>query len=130
MAVGDAMGGGARRDDKRLRMVTVAVSAEMVYQLVGSNMSSPQTAELNAGARAPTIKKWVNMTNAEAVAWLLFLSHLDGSLYPFLGGGLALGGMVLKYKYAIKWGLESGEPPTEDYRHPNGRHHTHARYAR
>lgn len=117
------MGGGS----KRLRMVTVAVSAEMVYQLVGSNMSSPQTAELNAGARAPTIQKWVNMTNAEAIGWLLFLSYLDGSMYPFLGGGLALGGMVLKYKYAIKWGLENPAPPTENY-HVNGS--TAARHSR
>lgn len=111
MALGDSMGKG----DKRLRMMTVAVSAEMVYQLVGSNMSSPQTAELNATARAPTIDKWVNLTNAEAIAWLLFLAYLDGSLYPFLGGGLALGGMVLKYRYAIKCGLASNAPPTENY---------------
>jgi hypothetical protein len=112
MAVGDSMGAST----KRMRMVTVAVSAEMVYQLVGSNMSSPQTAELNAGARAPTIQKWVNMTNAEAVAWLMFLSFLDGSLYPFLGGGLALGGMVLKYRYAIQSGLKNPAPPTENYK--------------
>lgn len=97
------------------RMLTVAVAAEMVYQLVGSNMSSPQTAELNAASRAPTIDKWVNLTNAEAVAWIIFLCILDGSLWPLLGGGLALAGMYLKYKYAIKSGLENGEPGTEVY---------------
>ena len=97
------------------RMLTVAVAAEMVYQLVGSNMSSPQTAELNAKARAPTIQKWVNLTNAEAVAWVAFLCWLDGSWWPALGGGLALGGMVLKYRYAIKSGLSKGGQPTENY---------------
>jgi len=97
-------------------MLTVAVSAEMVYQLVGSNMSSPQTAELNAAARAPTITKWVNLTNAEAVAWIVFLSLLDGSLWPAVGGGLALAGMVLKYRHAISSGLSSSAPATEDYR--------------
>ena len=97
------------------RMLTVAVSAEMVYQLVGSNMSSPQTAELNAAARAPTIAKWVNLTNLEAAAWIVFLCLLDGSLWPLLGGGLALGGMVLKYSYAIRSGLGSAEPATENY---------------
>jgi hypothetical protein len=97
------------------RMLTVAVAAEMVYQLVGSNMSSPQTAELNAAARAPTIQKWVNLTNAEAVAWIVFLCLLDGSLWPALGGGLAAAGMYLKYAYAIKAGLASGEPGTEQY---------------
>lgn len=97
------------------RMLTVAVAAEMVYQLVGSNMSSPQTAELNAAARAPTISKWVNLTNVEAAAWIIFLCLLDGSLWPLLGGGLALGGMVLKYSYAIRSGLASAEPGTEVY---------------
>lgn len=97
------------------RMLTVAVSAEMVYQLVGSNMSSPQTAELNAAARAPTISKWVNMTNAEAVAWIAFLSLLDGSLWPVVGGGIALVGMFFKYRYAINSGLAGGGQPTESY---------------
>ncbi len=97
------------------RMLTVAVSAEMVYQLVGSNMSSPQTAELNAAARAPTIRKWVNLTNLEAAAWIVFLCVLDGSLWPALGGGLALGGMVLKYGHAISSGLKDGGVPTENY---------------
>ena len=96
-------------------MLTVAVAAEMVYQLVGSNMSSPQTAELNAEARAPTISKWVNLTNWEAVAWIIFLCILDRSLWPLLGGALALGGMVLKYRYAIESGLKNGAPPTERY---------------
>jgi len=110
MALGDEMSGG-----RGLRMVTVAVAAEMVYQLVGSNMSSPQTAELNAPARAPTIQKWVNLTNAEAIAWILFLCWLDGSWWPLLGGGLALGGMFLKYRYAINSGLSNGAPGTENY---------------
>lgn len=101
-----------------MRMLTVAVSAEMVYQLVGSNMSSPQTAELNASARAPTIKKWVNLTNVEALGWIAFLSILDGSLWPAVGGGLALAGMVYKYKYAISSGLQNGAPATENYSAP------------
>ena len=96
-------------------MLTVAVSAEMIYQLVGANMSSPQTAELNAEARAPTIGKWVTLTNAEAVAWIVFLCALDESLWPALGGGLAAVGMWLKYRYAIASGLRSGAPGTESY---------------
>jgi hypothetical protein len=128
MALGDntnpmAGGMGARR----ARMITVAVAAEMVYQLVGSNMSSPQTAELNAKARANTIDKWVNITNVEASAWILFLSWMDGSLWPLFGGGLALGGMYVKYKYAIDSGLKSGEPGTENYKNPNGKVATPAR---
>jgi len=110
MAIGDS--------NKRNRAIMVAVSAEMVYQLTGSNMSSPQTAELNAGARAPTLKKWVMLTNVESLAWILFLTILDMSLWPIIGGLIALGGMVWKYDYAIKCGLKSNAPATENYSNP------------
>jgi hypothetical protein len=96
-------------------MITVAVAAEMVYQLIGSNMSSPQTAELNAPARAPAIDKWVNLTMAESAAWIILLCALDRSLWPLVGGGIAAGGMYWKYKYAIETGLADGEPGTETY---------------
>ena len=97
------------------RMIKVAVSAELIYQLVGANMSSPQTAELNAGARAPTIAKWVNLTNIEAAGWTALLCLLDGSLWPLMGGVLAAVGMYFKYQYAIDSGLKSPEPGTESY---------------
>jgi hypothetical protein len=97
------------------RMITVAVAAEMVYQLVGSNMSSPQTAELNAHARADTIDKWVNLTMLEAAAWIVLLCWLDGSLWPLFGGSVAGVGMYLKYRYAISSGLNSDAPGTENY---------------
>ncbi len=93
----------------------VAVAAEMVYQLVGSNMSSPQTAELNAPARAGTINKWVTLTNFEAAAWIIGLALLDRSWWWIVGGGLALIGMYFKYKYAISSGLKNGGQPTESY---------------
>jgi hypothetical protein len=96
-------------------MLTVAVSAEMVYQLVGANLSSPQTNELNAGARAPTLQKWVNVTNLEAAGWIAFLIILDGSLWPLIGGGLALAGMMIKYRYAINAGVNKPAAPTEAY---------------
>ena len=35
--------------------------------------------------------------------------------YYAVGGGIALGGMVLKYAYAIRSGLASAEPGTEQY---------------
>jgi hypothetical protein len=81
-------------------------------------MSSPQTAELNPAARAPTIGKWVNLTNAEAAGWVVFLCVLDKSLWPALGGSIAGVGMWLKYRYAIKSGLKSAEPATENYAGP------------
>lgn len=97
------------------RMLTVAVSAELVYQLVGANMSSPQTAELNAAARAPTITKWVNLTNLEVAGWLALLCWLDHSWWPLFGGAIAAVGMWLKYRHAIACGLRDGGKPTESY---------------
>ena len=97
------------------RAITVAVSAELVWQQVSATLSSPQTAELNAGARAPTLQKWVNVSTAEGLAWIAFLCWLDKSWWPALGGMLAGVGMLLKYRYAITAGLANGAPPTEDY---------------
>ncbi len=97
------------------RMLKVAVSAELIYQLVGANMSSPQTAELNAHARAPTISKWVNLTNLEAAGWTVLLCVLDASLWPLMGGAIAGVGMWVKYRYAINSGLTSKAKPTEHY---------------
>ena len=104
---------GALRAGRRL-LATYA-GAELVFQLTGCNLSSPQTAEMNAASRAPTIGKWVNLTTGEAIAWVLFLCWLDESLWPALGGGAAGLSMWVKYKYAINSGLKSGAPGTENY---------------
>lgn len=90
-------------------MLAVATAAEVVYQVASANLSSPQSNELDAGARAPTLQKWVNISNAEAGAWVAFLCILDGSLWPALGGGLALAGLVIKYRHAISSGLAGGQ---------------------
>jgi hypothetical protein len=97
----------------------VATTAEMIYQLTGSNMSSPQTAKMNAPARADTIDEWVNITVIEAIGWIIFFCWLYGSLWPIVGGGLAMSGMWGKYRYAITSGLREGGPATEDYTNPN-----------
>lgn len=108
-AAGSLTGGMSRR---RSIMLVVTVSAELVWQLTGANLSSPQSNELQAKQRAPTLSKWVNLTNAESAAWVAFLCVLDGSGWPLLGGGLAAGSMAVKYKYAISSGLRSGAPST------------------
>ncbi len=109
------MGPKEKNGYKFRRGAIVALTAEMVYQLTGSNMSSPQTAELNAGARAKTINKWVMLTHWEAIGWTLFFTWLYGSFWAIVGGGLAWSGMYGKYRYAISSGLKNGGPPTEDY---------------
>jgi hypothetical protein len=96
------------RNSRTLRMLSVATAAEVVYQVASANLSSPQSNELDAGARAPTLQKWVNISNAEAAGWVIMLCVIDGSMWPALGGGLALGGLVLKYRHAISSGLAKG----------------------
>jgi hypothetical protein len=97
------------------RMLTVTAAATAVWTLVGCNLSSPQTAELNAGARSETIGKWTGMTWVEAGAWIVFFCWLDRSLWPAVGGILAGATMAAKYKYAIASGLASTAAPTESY---------------
>jgi hypothetical protein len=96
------------RPARTLRMLAVASAAQVVYQVASANLSSPQSNELDAGARAPTLQKWVNISNFEAAGWVAFLCLLDGSLWPAVGGGLALGGLVVKYRHAINSGLANG----------------------
>lgn len=100
------------------RGTEVAITAEMVYQLTGCNMSSPQTAHLNARARADTITFWVRLTNWESAAWTAFFMWLYGSWWPLLGGALAGTGMYGKYRYAITTGLKEGGKATENYQDP------------
>ena len=97
------------------RMLAVYAGAELVYQLTGANLSSPQTAEMNARKRAATIGKWVAMTHGKSVFWIGLLCTLDGSAWPLLGGGLAAADMHFSYRYAIRSGLSSNAPGTETY---------------
>lgn len=129
MALGDSGNSmGSKSQAKFRRGMTVVGSAEMIYQLTGSNMSSPQTAELNAGARAPTIGKWVTVTQWESVAWVAFLCWLFGNFWPIVGGGLAWSGMWAKYRHAIASGIKNPAPGTENYK-TGGVGSTGGRYA-
>lgn len=101
------------------RGVIVYTSAELIYQLTGANMSSPQTAEMNAKARSKGIGKWINLTILESAFWTAFLWWLYGSPWVIVGGGLAGTGMWGKYKYAINTGLKENGPATENYQNPD-----------
>jgi hypothetical protein len=96
-------------------MLGVYAGGELVYQLTGANLSSPQTAEMNARKRAATIGKWVVATHCKSAVWVTLLCALDGSLWPALGGTLAAVDMHFSYRYAIRSGLSSSAPATETY---------------
>ena len=111
MAIGEGGDGGARTR----RAILVAVSAEVVWQITSKALSSPQTAELDAVARAPTIWKWVKIAGWESAAWITFLSVLDGSLWPAFGGTLAGVTTYAQYKHAITSGLGGNSRPGGTY---------------
>lgn len=112
MAVEAGFGGSGRRGQ---RAILVAVSAEVVWQITSKALSSPQTAELDAVARAPTIWKWVKIAGWESGAWIAFLCFLDGSLWPAVGGVTAGVTTYAQYKHAIDSGLNGNSRPGGGY---------------
>lgn len=105
------------------------VAAAVVYDIVAATNSSPQTTEINARLRAHTLMKWVHIGLAQAVAFILLAAMGDRkNRGPILaGGGLASVAMYYQYVYAKKCGMESSEPPTEDFGQNGTGHRHHAR---
>lgn len=92
-----------------------------VKDIYSADNSSPQTTELNAKKRAPTLMKWVNIAAIESagVVFLLTAAAPPGhKRWPFLGGALALAVTYGQYLYAKDCGLRSVEDGTEDYAPP------------
>jgi hypothetical protein len=97
--------------------VALLVSAGLVYEAIAAACSSPQTTELNAGARAATLMKWVHIGVAQGIGLVLIAAFLDRKhRVPILvGGGLAAVLMYGQYVHARRAGLASCEPGTESY---------------
>ncbi len=97
--------------------IAFLVAAGIVYEIVAAACSSPQTTEINAGARAGTLMKWVHLGIAQAIVFVLIAAMLDSKhAAQILGGGfLAAGLMYGQYTHAKKAGLRSSLPGTEQY---------------
>ncbi|HZR54581.1 MAG TPA: hypothetical protein VFB06_34410 [Streptosporangiaceae bacterium] len=97
--------------------VAFLVSAGIVYEIIAAACSSPQTTEINAGRRADTLMKWVNIGVGQAVLFVLIAAWLDRAhRWSILGGGaLAAVLMYGQYAHARAAGLRSTEPGTETY---------------
>jgi len=89
-----------------------------VKDIYSADNSSPQTTEINAKHRAPTLMKWVNIAAIES-AGLIFVLTLTAPRghrkFPILGGLLSLMVTYSQYVYAKACGLKSSEPVTEDF---------------
>lgn len=104
---------GAMRSDDAL---TFMVSAGLVYEVIAAACSSPQTTEINAGARSKTLMKWVGLGMVQAAGFVAIAALMSGRPKPAIyGGGLALALMGAQYWHANDAGLKSGAPGTEQY---------------
>ena len=103
--------------DKGSSGIAFLVSAGIVYEIIAANCSSPQTTELNAGTRAPTLMKWVHLGLGQAALFVGAAIMFDpGHAVPILAGGLlAAGVMHMLYGHAKTAGLASSEPGTEQW---------------
>lgn len=100
--------------------VAFAVYAALAYEIIAAVNSSPQTTEINAAARAPTLMKWVKIAMLQlalfgGIGVTIEWKH-GRPVWP-VAGGVALGGALLywQYVYAANCGLKSAAPGTEDY---------------
>ena len=95
--------------------VAFLVSSGIVYEIIAAACSSPQTTEINAGTRAPTLMKWVHLGLVQAAGFVALAAIIDPrNSGPILSGGILAGGLMYwQYCHAMKSGLASGEPGTE-----------------
>jgi hypothetical protein len=97
---------------------TVAIYAALMYDVISATNSSPQTTEINAAKRGPTLMKWVKVGLAQGVLFVaigVFIESPGKRWRPLLGGGLAAALLWYQYVHAHNAGIASGEPGTEDY---------------
>jgi hypothetical protein len=98
--------------------VKVAVYATLMYDVISATNSSPQTTEINASKRAPTLMKWVRLGLAQGALFVVLGVYLEkktgGAPWaPVLGGGLAAGLLWAQYRHAMQSGLSAPGASTE-----------------
>jgi hypothetical protein len=97
--------------------IAFLVSAGIVAEIVAKACSSPQTTELNAAERAPTLMKWVNIGMAEAALFVAVAAAVDKAhRVPIILGGVVEGAITYaEYLHGKQAGLASNAPGTERY---------------
>jgi len=97
--------------------IAFLVSAGIVFEIIAYSCSSPQTTELNAAKRAPTLMKWVHIGQVQSVAFVAIAAYIDPPRRrPIIYGGVAAMGLSeILYLHAKSAGLKNGGPPTEEY---------------
>lgn len=97
--------------------IAFIISYTMCGEIMAKDVSSPQTTELNAGVRAPTLMKYVHIGQVESAAIIALAAYWDKPFRkPILYGGI-LGILVneVLYVYAKQQGINNPGPATENY---------------
>lgn len=97
--------------------VAFLVSAGIMAEIIAKACSSPQTTELNADKRAPTLVKWVSIGIVEGLLLVFFAATVDKKYrVPILLGGVLEAVITyVEYAHAKSSGLKNGGPTTETY---------------
>jgi hypothetical protein len=98
--------------------IAFLVSAGIVAEIVAKACSSPQTVEINADKRAPTLMKWVNIGMLEALVFVVAAAMMDKKHRgPIILGGITEAIITYaEYIHGKSAGLaQPGKPGTEDY---------------
>lgn len=102
--------------------VAFLVSYGIVCEIIAKVNSSPQTTELNAEKRAPTLMKWVHIGMVESALVVGVAYTIDKKYrYPILAGGIL--GMIIteaEYIHAKSCGLANAGEPTEEWERVQG----------
>jgi hypothetical protein len=96
---------------------TVAIYAALMYDIISATNSSPQTTEINAARRGPTLMKWVKIGLLQGVLFVaigVVIERPGKRWRPVLGAGTAAGLLWFQYVHAHNAGISSDEPGTED----------------
>jgi hypothetical protein len=96
----------------------IGIYAAVVYDVISATNSSPQTTEINAKKRAPTLMKWVfvGLIQAALFVGIGVMAEPSGKKWrPIIGGGLAMALLWGQYVHARNEGLKAPEEGTETY---------------
>jgi hypothetical protein len=95
--------------------IAFLVSAGIVAEIVAKACSSPQTTEINADTRAPTLMKWVHIGLAEAAVFVTAAALFDRRhRIPIILGGVTEAVITYaEYLHGKKAGLSQPGPGTE-----------------
>jgi hypothetical protein len=97
--------------------IAFVIGAASMAEFVAKACSSPQTVEINAKKRAPTMMKWVNVGIAEGALIIGATIFFDKKYAKPLIAGAVVEGIITyaEYAYGRNSGLANPGPSTEDW---------------